>query len=1263
MAGAKPIFFSNIIKNIGLAFPGLLHLQFVKHFSYFSTVLFKKSILNFIIFIFLTGIKNSIFLLVLININYNIIYIMLLKCNLSEADTRVRKEEKENGEMQKYVSKRFSQNGYRFAAILLTFALIAGCFWGFKSSLATHGDVVGTPTTDESSIKSWESVLGNSVPDTSSAGRILTDKTVTFGDVSLYEEGNDTNPILTVQRSNPYNFMVTLSAISSSKSIVGQDTIPIDVMLILDVSASMQNSRSIPALVRATNSAIKQLLELNINNRVGVVLFSGNSNFGDSATSTATILLPLGRYKPGNNDIFITNNSNGGNVGNGNDTVRIATGVKTEEGQNVSNRSKTVVGGTYIQNGLYQAWQQLDDAENKVLEDGTKKIPIMVLLGDGAPTAASTSYSNIGRSNIGNGGSTGNIYVFTNQLTAAWTKNQLETAYGRTPLLYTLGLGLESLNEDQIDEARMTLNPSEYSNNTINGYWTDFDRLDVNAGGSFGNQRITKADNTISSADRYYVDRFFSASSSSELESAFQSIIEEIYIQSQYYPTDVEGNNASLGGYLVFEDTIGEHMEVKNVNGLVPHDVLYTGKEFAMAIESVANEDAAPQPDEIEYFDEFIRSIRERLGIDAETARAFVTAAYNDGQLYYNSDSDFGHSIKWYGDAEGNYLGVYTEGSTAPEDAVYVNESFFYSGEYETEVGEGVVLTTDFMYISVRISTDIASGQQKVIYSIPAALIPQVRYKITIEGNSLEDVDEVVSVVREEAYPMRLFYEVGLAVTEDNVEYIVGKDYEYYNAENDTYTFYTNAWHKDNGTAVADTIVSFDPSLENEFSYYHKNTFIYTEERTLYEGDTKPASGYYVKEVFNVNGDLKINREYIEITQEALEKAVQDENGHWYIPKGIPKYQDTIVTSNKNENKTGTAEYILRTVMQPNMDNPGNFHVQANLGNNGTITIKQTRGNLQVSKEVTGNNGDPEKDFSFKLTLTYPDKTPIVNESYAFTKTDGTAQSTGTIKHGDSFTLKHGESITISDIPVGTLFTVEETNASDYDTDITVNDESVDGDNVKSASGKITPPLEGSSSVQIVKFTNDWDVPYVAFSFTKVDGQNTETVLKGAEFSLFKLTCEDQNHTDDDHIELLDTENITNCWTFVNKVSSGEDGKVDMGNLTEGVYRLVEIKAPDGYMVPKGQWKITVDPDGTTLTDRIKIEGIENPPAVEQVRDGDNVVGYNFLNNKPIDPPVTGGRGTIIFMAAGIILMLCGAAGFYLYWKNNDTNKYSRSKN
>lgn len=196
-------------------------------------------------------------------------------------------------------------------------------------------------------------------------GGVWTDKSV-FKSFADYQSAdgvtNFTSPagnevsddIKQMLATDPDSFLIALSAITANQSISGSSSTPLDTMLVLDVSGSMQGNNAV-AMVQATNEAIETLLKQNVNNRVGVILYSGNHNFGNSNTSTASVVLPLGRYTTtdtmnvGRNKTipaYLTISGSGDNQ-----TVSVASSVNNGDGAD----SKTVRGGTYIQNGLYKA--------------------------------------------------------------------------------------------------------------------------------------------------------------------------------------------------------------------------------------------------------------------------------------------------------------------------------------------------------------------------------------------------------------------------------------------------------------------------------------------------------------------------------------------------------------------------------------------------------------------------------------------------------------------------------------------------------------------------------------------------------------------------------------------------------------------------------------------------------------------------------------------------------------------------------------------
>ncbi|MBP3692401.1 MAG: VWA domain-containing protein, partial [Clostridia bacterium] len=369
------------------------------------------------------------------------------------------------------------------------------------------------------------------------AGGVYVDKSVfTASDATAYY-ANDIADKLNFGTDNfgNENFLVSLSAIGSNTEVKGYSTTPTDTMLVLDLSNSM-GSDEMSALVQSTNNAIDSLLSLNRHNRVGVVLYSGNNNTSyDALVSSATVLLPLNRY-----ETTVTERINEGTYWNpsyvtrniyvqySNDNVRIATenngGVRVEGTTNYITKSKRAEGSTYIQNGLYQAWQEFSKVTDTTIPDGqlqggTKRMPIMVLMSDGAPTVGTENYYNVGTSDTGNGSSESVRLTFLTQLTAAWAKAKIANKYEISTddvKFYTLGLGTSSSTY-----ATDVLNPSSANAmGDVIDYWDDFIAGSRNQNGEVGievrnNQYwyIPKEANSVltNANQRKYVTQYWSA--------------------------------------------------------------------------------------------------------------------------------------------------------------------------------------------------------------------------------------------------------------------------------------------------------------------------------------------------------------------------------------------------------------------------------------------------------------------------------------------------------------------------------------------------------------------------------------------------------------------------------------------------------------------------------------------------------------------------------------------------------------------------------
>lgn len=174
----------------------------------------------------------------------------------------------------------------------------------------------------------------------------------------------------------------------------------------------------------------------------------------------------------------------------------------------------------------------------------------------------------------------------------------------------------------------------------------------------------------------------------------------------------------------------------------------------------------------------------------------------------------------------------------------------------------------------------------------------------------------------------------------------------------------------------------------------------------------------------------------------------------------------------------------------------------------------------------------------------------------------------------------------------------------------------------------------------------------------KVD-KSTQLPISGAEFTLTKAN-------EDDAIKFVGsngtyrvataTESATAVETLVVTESGENMGKLILSGLDAGTYTLTETKAPAGYVKLGAPKTITITDDKTAMegdTANSKPNGL--------VDDGENsadgIDGYYELdvaNSKGFTLPSTGGMGTVLFTAIGIVLMGGGLVLLLLYLRRRN---------
>lgn len=991
-------------------------------------------------------------------------------------------------------------------SVLLCFAMVI--VWLPGSVFTVEAVSEAARVTDPHTLDQWKLYFGPRTGDpngvtlsTEYAGGVWTDKSVfpmeadkipdQLKDASYTSTASTTS--ININDTGD-NFLVSLSAMASNKEITGYATIPTDTVLILDMSSSMRynddgGQSAIDELVASANKAITELQELNKNNRVAVVLYAGNVNQSFSAADgTTQVILPLDTYTAATAGTYlqavdVNRNANWG--------LKVANGVTNAAGTAVSG-SKNTATGTFMQDGIYEAMRVLLAADTTVdtgVQAGTDRLPIMVLMTDGEPTLASNDYNgndqltDLGQSVMhdfeGNTGTNTHrdTIAFMTMLTAAFARKQVEAHYGDARF-YTLAYGEEVT---RLDEALSVMDPTQCSQ-TLNTLWNSFlgdNQVTVYRYNSGNNWRPSYEYYTVQNApsglsrltaeDKLYVDEYFPAETDADLANAFQAIVNEIIIQSKYYPTYVEKDH-DHDGYLTFVDKIGEYMEVVDIKGIVVGDRLFSGAALASML-TENDQGTVEYPKELG--NSFVNSVKERLHIeDTAVARALIESAYESGQLAYTDDSNFSHYIGWFSDASGKFVDSWHEGMTNEQvaqvantkNATHIIKSYGFLGD--TTVLGGVS-NTDMMYMSVRISTEISTGKSFLTWQIPASLIPTLTYEVSVNVDEDGNVTQITGLqmeARTAESPIRLLYEVALRedIHDWNLTEKVADDYKISTENKDAgYVFYSNKWTATTEDTTRNTYSHFEPSDDNERYYYTEDSLVYADDQgTVYTG-AKPTAGTYYRQykVYEIaNGRLRTHDHYERITAESLEQAQPAENNRWVIPKGtIHRYYDFETTQKTDGtqyyNPTGTMEYSDHPFI---ISTNEHYYTYSTQGNNGKLTVSPATG-IKLTKALTETVDGASNTFTFTLAG------EIANAQVVRLDEQGEEASRTDLSANGQLTLAAGETVYIVGLEPGS-YTITESVHNDYSlSSVTV--DSVD-------SGKQANVTVTDQNINDVIFTN-----------------------------------------------------------------------------------------------------------------------------------------------------------------------------------------------
>lgn len=269
--------------------------------------------------------------------------------------------------------------------------------------------------------------------------------------------------------------------------------------------------------------------------------------------------------------------------------------------------------------------------------------------------------------------------------------------------------------------------------------------------------------------------------------------------------------------------------------------------------------------------------------------------------------------------------------------------------------------------------------------------------------------------------------------------------------------------------------------------------------------------------------------------------------------------------------------------------------------------VKQSPGHLAISKIVTGDLGDPAKEFHFTLTLR-DENGNALKESYSYA---GSKQ--GKIKSGDTIALKHGERIVIANLPAGTQYIVKELEANQNRYVTTAIDENgwIVSNQTADAiflNSKGAPPTPGTGNLTVAKVVTGNGNTETNFHFKvelrqKLSGTYGDMVFQDGVAEITLRHGQSQTATGlPQGTEYIITELEANQGGYETSASK------DTGTIADGEISIALFNNRANEQPPINPEENSKDPS--------------NPPGKEEV-------------------PKTGDRGVLIIPSAGLALCLC----------------------
>ena len=505
------------------------------------------------------------------------------------------------------------------------------------------------------------------------------------------------------------------------------------------------------AMVDSLNTTIATLVEDNPENRIGIAVFNGTASTLLELTEARNINAPSGnylqitRFEPyestsGKREADATVHCNINNR-----DADTAGGTNIQAGMDLGMSMLTEVNSAYtyeetrytripnvvlMSDGAPTSFSSATDASWSPAGSYRRQSGTLVRENNNelydvdidSTTRSGSWWSRLASNTIIGRGDTSNPHSadgFMALLTASYKKNQITANYRQQASdnnapnadnaycrVYTIGFSTDQQTPAMQEMVDVVLNPestalgaasTEPQVREVSEAWASYqndDRTIVhgelgNRSGNYAYQVEIPSYDSNNPDSLYYVDRYFAATNSDELNNAFQQITSAI-TDSAKIPTETTGGTQTPlhDGYITYTDPIGDYMEVKGITGL-----LFGNTKFVVSHQEDTQENGATV---ITYT---LNTQADGKGTDSVESALYSNLSVNNIIIQVSRDNTTGKQELTVQIPAAliplriNYVTVQSDGTTVsnnPEET-YTNNVYPLRLVYEVGVADGVV--------------------------------------------------------------------------------------------------------------------------------------------------------------------------------------------------------------------------------------------------------------------------------------------------------------------------------------------------------------------------------------------------------------------------------------------------------------------------------------------------------------------------------------------------------------------------------------------